>query len=134
MVTVSAACAVANDKPIVMPAASATIFFIRYSESLEPAESGSIGWMPESGRALGERDKSVKRHSRDRGECDFRPHHVDRHSSGLRRDAKADALRRRPEEFGNDRADQRQRGVDLQGVENKRQRRRQIKFCQGLAM
>jgi hypothetical protein len=30
-VTVSAACAVANDKPIVTPAASATIFFMQNS-------------------------------------------------------------------------------------------------------
>jgi hypothetical protein len=34
-VTGSAACAVANDNPIIMPAASATMFFIRYSELLE---------------------------------------------------------------------------------------------------
>jgi hypothetical protein len=35
MVTVSAACAVANDKPIVTPAVSATMFFMQYSEKLE---------------------------------------------------------------------------------------------------
>src|SRR5258708_19430624 len=71
----------------------------------EPAESGSIGWMPESGRALGERDKSVESHSRDRGEGDFRPYHVDRHASRFRRNTKADALRRRPEKFADDSAD-----------------------------
>jgi hypothetical protein len=31
-VTASAACAVANDNPIVTPAAIATMFFIRYSK------------------------------------------------------------------------------------------------------
>ena len=43
IVTVSAACAVAHDSPIVRPAASATAFFILCSELCEPAESGPIG-------------------------------------------------------------------------------------------
>src|SRR5258708_6536151 len=104
MVTVSAAWAVVNDNPTVMPAASATIFFIRKLQKLkEPAESGSVGWMPESGRALGQRDKPVKRHSCNRGESDFRPHHIERHASCFRRDAKADALGRGAEEFRDDR-------------------------------
>src|SRR6266699_1316754 len=77
-------------------------FHSKLQKLKEPAELGSIGWMPESGRALGQRDKSVKRHSRERGERDLRPHHVERHAARLRRDAKTDALRRRAEELGDD--------------------------------
>ena len=70
--------------------------------------------MPESCRALGERDKAVESHPGERRERDLRPDHVDRHAAGLGGDAEADALRRRAEELCNDRANQRQRRVDLQ--------------------
>src|SRR5271154_3627398 len=132
MVTVSAAWAVVTARPSARPVASARLCFMSNPKSKDLADLGPVRWMPESCRAFGERDTSVESHSGKGCERDLRPDHVDCHASGLGGDAKPDPLRRCSEKFCNDRADQRKRRVDLERVENKGQRRRQVKPGQAL--
>src|SRR5205807_8854963 len=128
MVTESAACALASDRPSVRPVAKAKVYFIKKLQILDLADLGPIRRVPKSCRAFGQRDKSVESHSGEGSQRDLRPNHVDRHATGLGGDAETDALRRCPEKLCNDRANQRQGGIDLQRVENEGQRRRQIKL------
>src|SRR5579863_9249962 len=101
-------------------------------KSKDLADLGPVRWMPESCRAFGERDTSVESHSGKGRACDLRPDHVDCHASGLGGNAKSDPLRRCSKKLCNDRANQRKRRVDLERVENKGQRRRQVKLGQRL--
>src|SRR5216684_9020245 len=114
MVTESAACALASDRPSVRPAANAKVCFIRKLQILDLADLGPIRRVPKSCRAFGQRDKSVESHPGESSEGDFRPDHVDGHAPRLGGDAKADALRRCPEKLCNDRADQRKGRIDFQ--------------------
>ena len=81
--------------------------------------------MPKGRRALDERHETVKKRACDRSDCDLGPDHVERQHGGLGRNPKAHAHRRRAEKLGYDRTDQRERRIDLQGVEDERQGRRQ---------
>src|SRR5579863_4473607 len=132
MVTESAAWAEETARPSARPAVIARLCFMINPKSKDLADLGPIRWMPESCRAFGQRDTSVESHSRKGRERDLRPDHVDGHAAGLGGDAKAYSLRRCSEKLRDDRADQRQRRIDLERIEDEGQCGRQIKLGQGL--
>ena len=87
--------------------------------------SGAVGRMPEGDRALEQRQETIEQRAADRRNHDRAPHQIDVHAADLGRDPEAHADGRRAEELGDDRADQRERRVDLERVEDERQRARQ---------
>src|SRR6201995_5345067 len=132
MVTESAAWGGEGARPSARPAVITRLCFMINPKSKDLADLGPIRWMPESCRAFGQRDTSVESHSREGCERDLRPDHVNGHAAGLGGDAKPDSLRRCSEKLCNDRANQRQRRVDLERIEDKGQRCGEIKLGQGL--
>ena len=110
------------------PVSSVASDVVRSSSSFR-----AIGRMPEGHAALDERDERRRTaEPASAATAIVRPDHVDVHAADLGRDAKAHADDRRAEELGDDGADQGQRRVDLERVEDERQRRRQAQLEQRL--